>query len=471
VIWLCTLFAAFDQTAMATAAPHVARDLGGLGHYSLIMTSYMFAMTISIPIVGRLSDAMGHRIWFLIALGLFMVGSAACAGAVSYEHLILMRFVQGLGAGGLQVMAFGIFGTLVAPRIRLRYLSVLSTSAVLAALLGPLVGAVLAVEASWRWIFLINLPAGALAAIVVWFAMEPRARSMAVTVDWAGAFALAGATIAFLFLCSLLPQFGTRQAIVGLAAVSCFSLIIALTVVERRRENPILPFSLARSKTVLVALVVVLFNATAMTGVPTYLPLAAQTVEGISTLRSGFDLMPLILGAAAGSIAGGQLVARTGQYKLLMLLGTSIAATGFAILALGVGPALTALAVAFCGVGVGTIGPIATLLVQVSAPDELIGSATALVQYARALGATVGVSLMGLIASYVYVPSVANGASHGGTAQGSIRSVFFVPLALALLAAIAVATLLRESPLSRSVPTSEARTSNGTSSDASSLKL
>jgi EmrB/QacA subfamily drug resistance transporter len=396
------LLAALDQTIVATALPKVVSDLGGLQNYTWVFTAYMLASTVTVPIYGKLGDIHGRRPLFLLAITIFLVGSALCGLAQNMPELVVFRGIQGLGAGGLFPLALATIGNIVPPRDRGRYQGLIGATFAAASIVGPLVGGLIVDHTTWRWIFYVNLPIGGLALLVVYLTMPRRAEKREHSVDWLGAALLAAGS------CSLLLglvwggqqyPWGSAHVLGALAAAGV--LLVAFGLVERRVIEPILPFDLMRSSSTVTASVLSMgLVGMAMFGTITFVPLFVQGVIGTSATSSGVVLTPLMLGAVATSFLSGQWVSRSGRYKPNALLGPPVLAAGLLLLwrmDVHTTNGEAARNMVITGIGLGLMMQVFVLAVQNSVPSRHIGSATALTQFARSVGSTLGVTIMGVI--------------------------------------------------------------------------
>jgi EmrB/QacA subfamily drug resistance transporter len=408
---MVTLFlAALDQTIVATALPKVVTDLGGLSSYSWVFTAYMLASTVTVPIYGKLGDIHGRRPLFLIAITIFLVGSTLCGLAQTMPQLVAFRGIQGLGAGGLFPLALATIGNIVPPRDRGRYQGLIGATFAAASIIGPAIGGLIVDHASWRWIFLINLPVGGLALLAVYLTMPRRAQKRAHSVDWVGAALLAAGTG-----CLLLGLVWGGQEYAWLspqvlgALVGSLVLLALFALAEKRAREQILPFELLRSSTVAASVLSMALVGMAMFGTITYVPLFVQGVIGTSATSSGVVLTPLMLGAVGASFLSGQWVSRSGRYKPNAIAGPIVLCIGMLLLwqmdvSTTNGEAARNMVVA--GIGIGLMMQVFVLAVQNTVPSRHIGSATALAQFARSIGSTLGVAIMGVIVNQGLPPSV-----------------------------------------------------------------
>ena len=456
-------FAALDQTIVVTALPRIVADLGGLTSYSWIVTAYMLALTVTVPLYGKLVDVYGARRPFLGAVALFLVGSALCALAQTMPQLVAFRVLQGLGAGGLVPIALSTVGGLVPPRDRGRYQGLIGATFAAAAIGGPPLGGVIADNASWRWIFLVNLPLGVIAFAAIAVAMPREAPRRAHSIDWLGAAVLAGGTASLL----LALVWGGHQyawgspEVVG-ALVAAAGLLAAFAWIEHRVPETILPFEILRGRTAAVGTAALFLIGMTILGTVVYVPLFVQGVLGRSAASSGVIVIPFMLAAVVASVASGWWVSHSGRYKLVAVAGLAVLAAGLALVwrmdeTTGGGEVARNAAVA--GVGLGLAMQVLIVAVQNTVPLATMGSATALVHFSRSIGGTLGVTMMGVIAAR----DLPRGADVRGPLPAHLPAFIrhelvvairpaFLFAACACLAALALVALgLREEPLRRSV--------------------
>jgi EmrB/QacA subfamily drug resistance transporter len=409
-IMMALLLAALDQTIVATALPAIIDDLGGLTSYSWVITAYILAMTITVPLYGKLGDIYGRRRLYLVAISIFLVGSALCGLAQSLTQLIAFRVVQGVGAGGLFALAHATIGVIVPPRERGRYQGLLGSTFVFGSILGPALGGVLVDQASWRWAFYVNLPVGAIALAVIAVAIPKRLQRRDHHLDIPGAALLAGGTASLLLGLLWGRDHGWGSArIVGLFAAAAV-LLAVFAFVERRSPEPILPFDLLRRRTVATGTAAIGLSAMAMVGTIAFVPLFVQGVIGTSATASGVVLTPFMVGAVTASAISGQWISHSGRYRPNALAGPVVLGTGLVLLSrmdTGTTNAEAAAYMVVAGVGLGLMMQVFVVAVQNVVPLRAMGSATALTQFSRSIGATLGVTLMGVIINHG-LPSGAN---------------------------------------------------------------
>ncbi|MEN2738884.1 MDR family MFS transporter [Microbacterium sp. X-17] len=396
---------ALDQTVVGTSIRTIGDDLNGLSQQAWVTTAYLILSTISTPIYGKLSDIFGRRPLFIIAIVIFVIGSILATFSTSMLELAFFRAIQGLGAGGLMSMPLAILGDILAPRERARYqgyfLAVFGVSSVV----GPLIGGVFAGAdqilgiAGWRWVFLINVPIGLIAlAIVLRFLHIPRHARGRARIDWWGATMVIVALVPLLLVAEQGRDWGWSSPI----AIGCYVLggigILAFVIIETlMKDDAIIPLKLFRSSTFSMATVIGVFIGFGMFGAMLTLPLYLQLVLGSTPTQSGFQLLPMILGLMITSIASGQIIARTGRYRIFPLLGTLFMALGFFLLTrlqYDTSYWLIALAMLLIGMGLGQLMQTLTIASQNSVGPRDMGVATSASTFFRQIGGTLGTAVL-----------------------------------------------------------------------------
>ncbi|MFJ3924226.1 MDR family MFS transporter [Streptomyces sp. NPDC090022] len=394
------LIAALDQTIVSTALPTIVSDLGGMAHLSWVVTAYLLASTAATPLWGKLGDQYGRKKLFQLAIVIFLIGSALCGIAQNMPQLIGFRALQGLGGGGLIVLSMAIVGDIVPPRERGRYQGLFGGVFGATSVLGPLLGGLFVDQLSWRWVFYINLPIGLVALVVIAAALHIPARSERHTIDYLGTFLIACVATCLVLVASLGGTWGWGSArIVGLAVLGAV-LIAVFVLVERRAAEPVLPPKLFHIRTFALCSLISFVVGFAMFGAMVYLPTFLQVVQGVSPTMSGVHMLPMVLGMLIASTASGQIVSRTGRWKIFPIAGTGITALGLLLLhQLHRTSSTWEMSVYFFvfGTGLGLVMQVLVLVVQNSVSYADLGVATSGATFFRSIGASFGVAIFGTV--------------------------------------------------------------------------
>jgi EmrB/QacA subfamily drug resistance transporter len=394
------LLAALDQTIVGTALPRIVSDLNGMEHYTWVVTAYLLTSTITVPISGKLSDLFGRRPLLLAGISVF-VGASMLAGlSQNMWMLIAFRALQGIGGGILMSNTIAVVGDLFVPAERAKWQGMIGGVFGLSSVIGPLLGGWLTDNASWRWTFYINVPVGIVALALILIFLPNIKHAAKQTIDYLGAVLLAGA-LAQLVLA--LTWGGSQYAwgsmqIIGLFVGSAIATVLFLLNEYYMAKDPILPLDLFLNRTFTLSSIVMFLFGLAMFGTIMYIPLFAQDVQGSSATNSGVILMPMVVGILISSIGSGQIVSRTGKYKLLALfgmLGSTLTILWMSTLNVHSTGSDLAWRMVVTGLCMGSAMPIFNLIVQNAFSHDRLGIATSSTQLFRSLGATVGVAVMG----------------------------------------------------------------------------
>ncbi len=446
-LMLSTSLVAIDSTILATAVPSVVADLGGFSQFPWLFSLYLLAQAVSVPIYGKLADQMGRKPMMLFGVSLFVVGSVLCGFAWSLPALIAFRAVQGLGAGAIIPMSQTILGDLYSVAERARVTGYLASVWGASSVIGPTLGGLFSEYASWRWIFFINIPLGALAVWLLLRGFHEKVTRSKHTIDYAGAGTLAAG---FSLLILGLLEGGEAWAWGSVTSVVVFAagllLLVAFALIERRAPEPVLP-GWVLSRRILAAGNLVSFAVGALLfGLTTYVPTFAQGVIGTGALTAGFALAALTLGWPIAAALSGRVYLKIG-FRNTALIGAVIALLGSLPLAVaGRGIAIYPVAAAcfVVGVGMGLVNAPVLVAVQSVVGWDRRGVVTSTNLFNRSIGSAVGVAVFGAIANATLkgrVTGVAGGASGRGAAElfHAVHHVFLAVTGVGVLLVIAVA--------------------------------
>ena len=397
------LLAALDQTIVATALPTVVADLGGAGHQSWVVTSYLLASTIVTAVVGKLGDTFGRKTVFQVAVLFFLVGSVLCGLAGSMEMLVASRALQGIGGGAITVTAVAVIGEVIPLRERGRYQGALGAVFGVTTVVGPLLGGLFTDHLGWRWAFWINVPIAVVVIAVAAWAIPTLGRTSRPVIDYPGivlvGLGAAGLTLATSWGGTTYPW--ASPTIIGLF-VGSIAVLVAFVFVEKRAAEPILPIRLFADPVFTVCCVLSFVVGFAMLGALTFLPTYMQFVDGVSATVSGLHTLPMVAGLLATSLTSGVIVGRTGRYKIFPIAGTAIMAAGFVLLSLmdaGTSTWVQSLDLLILGAGIGLSMQVLVLTVQNTVDFTDLGVATSGVTFFRTIGSSFGAAIFGSLFS------------------------------------------------------------------------
>jgi EmrB/QacA subfamily drug resistance transporter len=417
------LLFALDQGIVGTALPRIVSELGGLDRLSWVVTAYLLTSTATTPLWGKISDLYGRRLIFQVAIGIFLLGSALSGLSQDMGQLIAFRALQGVGGGGLFAIALSIIGDVIPPRERGRYQGYFGAVFGVSSVAGPLLGGWLTDGPGWRWIFYINLPVGLAALVVTSAVLKMPVVRRQHKIDYLGAAAIVGAvTCLLLYLDWRGNAYGWTEpgALVLLAGFVVLS--VAFVGVERRAVEPIIPLRLFRNRIFSVGNSFAFLAGVAMFGTIIFLPVYLQTVKGFSPTQSGLALLPAIVGIFSTSITSGQLISRTGRYKIYPVIGAVTMTVGLLALSrLDVDTPFWQVAIFeyLFGAGLGFTMQTIVTAVQNSVDRRDMGSATSSITFFRQMGGSIGAALFGAVLSSRLAHYLAEQLARAGISPGA----------------------------------------------------
>ncbi|PXY18566.1 MDR family MFS transporter [Prauserella flavalba] len=399
---LTMLMASLDQTIVSTAMPTIVGELHGIEHQAWMITAYLLAVTIGMPVYGRLGDLIGRKNLFVAAIAIFLIGSVLCALAANMTQLIFFRGLQGLGGGGLMILSQAIIADVVPARDRGRYMGVFGAVFGLSSVGGPLLGGFFTDHLDWRWCFWVNLPLGLIALVVAIVSLKlPKGEQSKPRLDYVGTVLMAVAVTCLILVTSWGGKDYAWSSPVILWLSVAFVVSAALFVfVETKVAEPIVPLKLFKDSVFTLSTVASVIVGFAMLGAAAFLPTFLQMVTGENATNSGLLMLPMMGGLLVTSIVSGQLISKTGRYKVYPIAGSIVAFAGMLLLATmtATTPVWQSGAYMFVlGAGIGLMMQVLVLVVQNAVPAKDVGTATSTNNFFREIGASIGTAVFGSI--------------------------------------------------------------------------
>nr|WP_281423542.1 MDR family MFS transporter [Nocardia tengchongensis] len=428
------LLAALDQTIVSTSIRTIADELQGYSAQAWVTTAYLITSTLATPLYGKLSDMYGRKPFYLAAITIFIAGSLACSMATSMYELAAFRAFQGLGAGGLMSLALTIMGDIVSPRERARYqgyfLAVFGTSSVV----GPVIGGLLSGTdqilgvTGWRWVFLVNVPIGIIALAVVTRVLKlPKRPATKVPIDWMGISALIVGLVPLLVIAEQGREWGWTSG----HAILCYALgtigVLSFIAVEAKQgDAALIPLRMFKNSTFALGVLISVVVGAAMFGGITLLPQYLQVVQGASPTKAGLLMLPLVAGMMTGSILAGQLISRTGRYKLFPPVGAGLLTAGLFLLHLVSADTklwIVMIFMAITGFGLGNLMQPLTLALQNALPPKDMGVSTAAATFFRQIGGTLGVAVFLSVLFTQLAPNITTSLEHAAQQPAYVQAI------------------------------------------------
>nr|WP_269847085.1 MDR family MFS transporter [Paenibacillus sonchi] len=407
-------FAAINQTIVGTAMPRIIAMLGGIEHYTWVITIYMLTSTIATVLVGKLSDIYGRKPFLLAGIIIFVIGAFLSGLSANIFQMIAYRGIQGVGGGILMSATVTAVGDLFAPRERAKWTGIMMAMFGFSSVIGPTLGGFMIDHMAWKWIFWIFLPLGLVAFVMIWRMFPTTTRAASESIDYPGSLFLSLSIVALLLGFSWAGtqyDWGSPQILSLFAAAAVFAVILIL--IERKAKSPVLPLSLFKNSIISLSMIIGFLMNAGMMGAMIYLPFFVQGVEGVSPTNSGFINMPMSLMMIVLSTLAGRWISKSGKYKRYALIGMPFMVAAMLIMAFMNSIAMAVASMIIFGIGLGLAMPVFTLTVQNAVAPAMLGVATATSTLFRNLGGTIGIAIMGTVMNTTLSHKLEN-AVHSG---------------------------------------------------------
>jgi len=400
-ILLALFLGALDQTVVGTALPRVVTDLGGNDYYVWAVTIYLLTSTITVPFYGKLSDLIGRKPLLLFGISIFLIGSALSGLSQEMWQLILFRGIQGIGAGSLFPIALAVIGDLFTPAERGKYQGLFGAVFGLSFLIGPFLGGVITDTISWHWVFYVNVPIGLVSLYVVWHLLPNiRHPNVSRSIDYLGAAVFAVAITFFLIGLTNKQTGEWTDFVVGGFVLIGLAIGAVFLVIESRAREPIVPLGLFRNRTYAASIAATFLVSFGFFGAVIFIPRWFQVVRGAGATEAGYQMFPLLIGLIASSILSGQIIARTGKYKVLMVGAMAVMVFGIWLMSHITAEVDTLTLYAWMlvtGIGIGPTLAGFTIIVQNAVSYDKLGVATSNLTFFRQIGGSIGLAIAGTV--------------------------------------------------------------------------